>query len=1142
MRGVLSHVTSLALVIASMFATTLRAEELVAARLEAAPPKSANAFADPAISPDGSEIAFVCGGDIWTVPAGGGDAHLLVAHAGHTSRPVYSPDGKRLAFVSTRSGNGDLYVLSFDTGKLKRLTFNDAKEVLDGWSRDGKWIYFTSAGHDISSMNDIYRINSDGGTPMPVIADRFANDSDSAPHPDGTTIAFCASGYSSQWWRKGHSHLDEAEIWLMRRPPESMPTFTRLTDFGARNSWPMWSPDGKILYYVSDRSGSGNIWSLSIDGKPSPVTQFSDGRVLWPTLSYDGKTLVFERDFGVWKMNVSGGAATGTPKPVSIRLRGAINTPEVKHHTFDRDASELALSPDGKKMAFVVHGQIFAASSDGGSVSRVTWTDALESRPTWAHDSRRLVYLSNREGARRLFLYDFTTRKESRLTAGPGEDGRAAFSHNDQYLAYHRNGSEIRVIDFVTGKDRLLAGNQAFEQPPMDGVRAELAWSPGDSWLAYVSAGPQGFSNVYVVSVKATTPKPRQISFFPNYESNSLYWSPHGSYMLFGSGQRTEPYQLARIDLIERTPQFTEDQFRDLFKDDTHTRSPVRIIPQPVKPQTRPATSPAPEEAPPTPARPTLINFNGIEHRVTLLPVGMEVIDLTLSPDGKWVAFLARAGGRRNVFVYPMDVNNAGARQLTLSAAHKWEIQFRSEIVDNKPVTRSVYYIANGEIHSVTLDGQDKAISAKAEMDIDFDKEKLTIFNQAWSVLRDHFHDPKFNGVDWKSVHEKFTPLVTGAKTSAELRRLLDLMVGELNASHLGVSAPDDEVVISAARLGVDFDRDEYERDGVLRVTRAVPLGPASVAGIETDRYIHSIDGTVIDRNTNLDQLLQYKMGRETVVGVARTPKGDDLKKVRLLPIGQREEKTLRYRDWVNSRREYVKRISNGRLGYIHMADMTEPALARLYTDLNSETYQMDGVVIDVRNNNGGFVNGYASDVFARQNYIHLTERGFPKTTGRVALGQRFLGLPTILLTNRHTLSDGEDFTEGYQAQGLGKTVGEPTAGWIIFTNTMHLLDGSSFRVPTSTVTDHNGKLMEMHPRQVDVPVVRPVGESYTGDDIQLKTAVEELTKQLRRVATANSKIDPQPGTGKTEIPATKSEATSNDGKKKASPKAESGE
>jgi Tol biopolymer transport system component len=1059
-----------------------------------AKPAAVHYLADPAISPDGSEIAFACGGDIWTVPAGGGDAHLLIAHAGYASRPLYSPDGRRLAFISSSTGNGDIYVLSLDSGALQRLSFDDAPEQLDAWSPDSRWIYYSTSGHDIASMSDVYRINSEGGTPMPVVADRFANDADAAPHPDGTTVAFCAGGYSAHWWRRGHSHLEESDIWLMRQPADSKPTFTRLTEAGAKHQWPMWSSDGRCLYYVCDRGGVANIWSLTTGGKPRQITAFTDGRVLWPTLSHDGKTLVFERDFGVWKLNVDAGKSVGAPSRVPIRLRGATRIPNVAHETYDHGVSELALSPDGKKMAFVIHGQIFATPADGGAATRVTWTDALETHPAWAHDSRRLVYLSNRDGSRHLYLYDFSTRREQRLTSGGGDEGRAMFSHNDELLAFHRNGNEIGLIELATGKERSLAKGLAFDQPPFDNVRAELAWSPGDTFLAYVSAGPQGFNNIHVVSTRIES-KPRQVSFLPNCGNNSLCWSPFGSFLLFGSGQRTEPYQLAKIDLIDRTPTFQEDQFRELFKDTT-TSFPARPVPPPSKPQTRPSSQPVVTIAPKFNRAPT-INFNGIDQRVTLMPVGMEVNDLALSPDGKTVAFLARSGGRKNVFIYPLDAREAVPRQVTASGGNKSEVQFRPETIDGKPGSRSVYYVLNGEIHSVSPDGADHAVAIRAELDIDFDREKLAIFNQAWTALRDHFHDRQFNGVDWNKVRERYTPLIAGAKHRREVRRLLNLMVGELNASHLGVMATDEDSTTAAGRLGLEFDRLAYERDAVLHITRVIPMGPAAISGVEPDSYLYSINDTVIGPHTNLDELLEHKIAHEIVLGLSRNAKGTDIQKKRLLPISYREEKLLLYRDWVASRRNYVKKISNGRLGYVHLADMTESALARLYVDLNSETYELDGVVVDVRNNNGGFVNGYAMDVFARRNYIRLSERGFPTTTGRAQLGQRFLGLPTILVTNRHTLSDGEDFTEGYQAQHLGTTIGEPTAGWIIFTSAIRLLDDSLFRIPASTVTDHNGKIMEMHPRPVDIAVASPVGESYTSQDVQLKAAVEELTKQV---------------------------------------------
>ena len=217
-------------------------------------------LSDPTISPDGQEIAFVSGGDIWSVPSAGGQAHLLVTHPATESRPLFSPDGKRLAFLSTRTGAGNIYILTLATGSLQRLTWADSPERLDAWSADGQWIYFTSTRNDVANQGDIFRVRSSGGTPLEVAADRYMTEFESAPSPDGSQVAYMAKGISSaQWWRNGHSHIDETELWL--KPVAASGAYRKLLSADAKHAWPMWSSDGRTLFYMSDASGAENIWS-----------------------------------------------------------------------------------------------------------------------------------------------------------------------------------------------------------------------------------------------------------------------------------------------------------------------------------------------------------------------------------------------------------------------------------------------------------------------------------------------------------------------------------------------------------------------------------------------------------------------------------------------------------------------------------------------------------------------------------------------------------------------------------------------------------------------------------------------------------------------------------------------------------------
>ena len=1061
-------------------------------------------YAEPGIAPDGSTIAFVSGGDIWEVPAAGGEARLLVSHPATESRPLYSPDGKRLAFSSARTGNGDVYMLTLSSGELTRLTFDDVSELPTGWSPDGKWIYFQSTSHELAGMFDVYRVGSDGGTPMPVSADRYTTEYFAVPAPNGDALAITARAMAgAQWWRKGHSHLDESEIWIVRNG-----RYERVTSGGAKDAWPMWSGDGTTLYFMSDRSGAQNIWSAPAGqgGAAKALTSFTDGRVLWPTVSKDGRTIAFERDFGIWTVET----ATGRAREVTIALRGAPAAAATEHRTFTDQIQELALSPDGRKIAFTVHGDVFSASArEGGDAVRVSTTAGEEAELAWAPDSRRLVYMSDRGGTNHLFLYDFASGRETQLTSGRGRDDQPAFSPDGKWIAFERDSRELRVID-PAGKDDRLVATGVFDTPPFFDAR-DFAWSPDSRFIAYLTVGAKTFANVNVAAVASgASPslKPgegRPVSFLANTNAGSLAWSPDGSYITFSTAQRTEPGAVIRIDLLPRTPKFREDQFRDLFKEEQPKTTPPAPAPQPPAPAPEPkapSVEPkapsverrAPGAEPRAPAvKPVEILFDEIRRRATTIPTGVDVSRQEISPDGKWLLLTASAAGQQNLYVYSLDELSrepAVARQLTSTAGPKRSAHFTAD-------SKEVYYLDRGRVYSVTLEKREpKPVAVSAELDVDFSREKGEAFHQAWSYLRDQFFDEKMNGVDWNAVHAAYEPRVAGSRTPDEMRRLISLMVGELNASHLGISPPQQPGQNTLGRLVVDFDRQEYEAGGRLRVAAVVPLGPAAIAGIKPGEYLLQVDGRTVGPRINVDELLDHTVGRRVALTVAATPTASP-REVVVKPVDQPTERGLRYREWVERNREYVARASGGRLGYVHMYDMSAGALAQLNIDLDADNHAKDGVVIDVRNNNGGFVNVYAIDVFSRRGYFKMHSRGLPIVSSRTSLGQRALELPTILVTNQHSLSDAEDFTEGYRSLKLGKVVGEPTAGWIIYTGSVTLIDGSVLRLPGTKIFASDGTPMEMHPRPVDVPVSRPVGESYTGKDSQLDAAVAELLRAI---------------------------------------------
>ncbi|MBV9036807.1 MAG: PD40 domain-containing protein, partial [Acidobacteriaceae bacterium] len=498
------------------------------------------------------------------------------------------------------------------------------------------------------------------------------------------------------------------------------------------------------------------------------------------------------------------------------------------------------------------------------------------------------------------------------------------------------------------------------------------------------------------------------------------------------------------------------------------------------------------------------ITFDGIRQRLNFLPLGLDVGGPVISPDGKTLLFTASVGNQRNLYSYSLDelaTEPPVARQLTSTPSAKSDYGFSAD-------SKTVYFLDNGHVNSMSLEMRiPRAIATTTSFDIDFDVDKIATFEQGWATLNRQFYNPKFGGQNWTRLHDQYLPYIAGSRTPDEMRRVMSLMIGELNASHSGIIPPDSlpaqlmafsPASTPVGRLGLRFAREPYEAGKGLIIREIIPLSAAALEGsIKAGETLLAVDGEGVGLQTNLDDLLQSKVHSRVVLRIGAAGNAAQTREAIVCPDSASTEKGLLYRSWVEANRAYVERISHGKLGYVHIEDMSEQSLNQLYIDLDVENQTKEGVVIDIRDNDGGFVNQYALDVFTRKNFLTMTPRDGSPAPARAALGQRALGLPTILVTNQGSLSDAEDFTEGYRALELGKVVGEPTAGWIIYTGSAQLLDGSTIRVPFIRVQGADGGDMEMHPRPVDIYVERMAGDWLQGKDVQLDRAVAELLRQV---------------------------------------------
>jgi len=1048
-------------------------------------------------------IAFTYLADIWTANENGQDIKRLTVNRARDVYPRFSPDGKWISFSSDRNGNLDVFIIPADGGTAKQLTFHSADDTVLGWKPDSTAVLFTSnRGDDFTPKLYVVSINggmeSKVGTDMGVQADYS---------PDGRFIAY--NPKSQVYWRKYYRGANQSDVVIMDVAAKK---FTQVTDFNGLDSWPMWGNDGGI-YFVSDRDGNGltNIWRVAeAGGKAERMTSFKSGDVRWPAISGDGRVMVFEHDFGIWKLELASRKVTQIPLNISAETQE--NDTEVR--SFNSQAEDYDLAPSSTHVAFSIHGEIFTAPVEEGDLRQITDGPARDRGVTYSLDGKTLSFISDRSGREEIYVAAVDgTGEAKQITDSDTLKLGFNWSPDNKEIAFTTSDGKLNKVDLATKKltqlDSSVYGNISTPR-----------WSPDGKWIAYSKSDITRTNDVYLIDSSGTDKAPHKVTFDSNNDSNPRF-SADGRKLYF---QRVEASGGATPNSVQIYSVVLERLERD--PDDPEMRA--EADPQGGD-QNVEGGPPRRAQQPRQPPREIKIDWAGLKRRtrqITRMP--FPISSFAAAPDSRALVFVtSEPAGTANVAVI-YSIQDDGKRLTRILSGQAPGEEggpgggggFGGGISDLNISRdgRTLFFSERDAIYSVPIpstattgagaagagrgEGTRRRINFTARVRIDRPAEWTEMFDDAWRTMKYRFYDPKMHGMDWDAARAKYRPLVDDVGDRQELLNIINEMIGELNASHTGAAPPPGGGAGggSTGNLGIELEQDSAA--GRYKVAFIYEDGPADKdwVKVSTGDYLIAINGKSVKAGDNYWQLLNNRLNRKSEVTFNSKPSEEGAWTTRIETITQGAYSQLRYERWVKDNRTKVDQLSAGRIGYLHIQAMNQPSLRKFEKEIR-EFRDKDALVIDQRWNGGGNIEQELLAILVQRNYQMWQPRG-TEMTGRPFAG--FFG-PKVVLQNWRSASNAEMFPAGFRALGLGKVIGTPTMGAVIGTGSYSLIDGSTVRTPGVGVflADAKHTNMENYGVQPDILVDNSPEDYLAGRDRQLEAAVTELMKELNRTLRA---------------------------------------